>query len=66
MRRRRGLPNLLRFYRLPSIVCHSGACNDQGMMLWGEVAFGDNVEDEWFIVSLLLRVTRNLPGLSAR
>ena len=29
--------------------------------LWGSVAFGDNVEDEWFVVWLLLELTRTFP-----
>ena len=29
--------------------------------LWGSVCFGDNVEDEWFVVWLLLEATRALP-----
>ena len=36
------------------------------LMLWGEVEFGDNVEDEWFIVSLLQRVTEEVDGVNAR
>eukprot|EP00884_Botryococcus_braunii_P000669 jgi/Botrbrau1/10602/Bobra.0358s0021.1 len=34
--------------------------------IWGEVHFGDNVEDEWFIVWMLQEVTRKLPGVLAR
>eukprot|EP00873_Tetraselmis_striata_P029258 jgi/Tetstr1/449522/TSEL_036610.t1 len=34
--------------------------------LWGEVSFGDNIQDEWFIVSLLLHATAQLPDLCAR
>lgn len=29
--------------------------------LWGTVAFGDNLEDEWFVVWLLLELTRAFP-----
>lgn len=29
--------------------------------LWGSMAFGDNVEDEWFVVWLLLELTRAFP-----
>ena len=29
--------------------------------LWGSVGFGDNIEDEWFIVWLLLELTRAFP-----
>lgn len=34
--------------------------------LWGSTAFGDNVEDEWFIVWLLLRLTELHAGTIAR
>lgn len=34
--------------------------------LWGATAFGDNVEDEWFIVWLLLELTKLHPGTIAR
>ena len=34
--------------------------------LWGSVAFGDNIEDEWFIVWLLLDITRRFRNLVAR
>ncbi len=34
--------------------------------LWGIVAFGDNIEDEWFIVWLLIDITRRFRHLSAR
>lgn len=34
--------------------------------LWGSAAFGDNVEDEWFIVWLLLELTTRLPDATAR
>ncbi|XP_064285910.1 protein ecdysoneless homolog [Passer domesticus] len=33
--------------------------------LGGTTAFGDNVEDEWFIVYLLREITREFPGLAA-
>lgn len=29
--------------------------------LWGSVDFGDNIEDEWFVVWLLLELTRAFP-----
>ncbi|XP_053805086.1 protein ecdysoneless homolog [Vidua chalybeata] len=32
----------------------------------GTTVFGDNVEDEWFIVYLLREITREFPGLAAR
>lgn len=34
--------------------------------LWGVVRYEDNVEDEWFVVWLLLQLTQQLPGLTAR
>ena len=34
--------------------------------VWGSGAFGDNVEDEWFIVWLLLRLTELHTGIIAR
>ncbi|XP_050832471.1 protein ecdysoneless homolog [Serinus canaria] len=33
--------------------------------LGGTTVFGDNVEDEWFIVYLLREITREFPGLAA-
>lgn len=32
----------------------------------GSTEFGDNVEDEWFVVYLLLQVTLAFPQLAAR
>ncbi|NXX49440.1 ECD protein, partial [Tricholaema leucomelas] len=32
----------------------------------GSTLFGDNVEDEWFIVYLIREITREFPGLAAR
>ncbi|XP_009070554.1 PREDICTED: protein SGT1-like, partial [Acanthisitta chloris] len=32
----------------------------------GTTEFGDNVEDEWFIVYLIREITREFPGLAAR
>lgn len=32
----------------------------------GTTLFGDNVEDEWFIVYLVREITREFPGLAAR
>lgn len=39
---------------------------DDRQCLWGTTAFGDNVEDEWFIVWLLLRLTELHHGSIAR
>ncbi|XP_064285398.1 uncharacterized protein LOC135305592 [Passer domesticus] len=41
-----------------------GACETPAH-LGGTTAFGDNVEDEWFIVYLLREITREFPGLAA-
>lgn len=32
----------------------------------GSIQFGDNVEDEWFIVYLLQQITEAFPDLAAR
>lgn len=32
----------------------------------GSTQFGDNVEDEWFIVYLLQQITEDFPELAAR
>ncbi|KIY92962.1 putative Protein SGT1 [Monoraphidium neglectum] len=34
--------------------------------LWGAVAFGDSVDDEWFVAWLALELTRRFEGLAAR
>ncbi|NXW57994.1 ECD protein, partial [Eurystomus gularis] len=34
--------------------------------LGGTTLFGDNVEDEWFVVYLVREITREFPGLAAR
>lgn len=38
----------------------------QHPFLWGVLRYEDSVEDEWFVVWLLLLLTRQLPGCSAR
>lgn len=38
----------------------------QPPFLWGVVRYEDSVEDEWFVVWLLLQLTQQLPGLTAR
>ncbi|NXN22213.1 ECD protein, partial [Nycticryphes semicollaris] len=43
-------------FRLSYIPAHIG----------GTTLFGDNVEDEWFIVYLVREITREFPGLAAR
>lgn len=40
--------------------------DQQPPFLWGVVRYEDSVEDEWFVVWMLLRLTQQLPGLSAR
>ena len=64
----------------PLLVCREGGRDAAGGVggvspaaaaaeppcVWGAVRFGDNIEDEWFIVSLILEVTRKLPGVSAK
>lgn len=42
----------------------AAAAADVGSMpphLWGSVSFGDNIEDEWLVVWLLLELTRSFP-----
>jgi hypothetical protein len=34
--------------------------------LYGSSHYGDNIEDEWFIVFLLLQLTKEIDGLVAR
>ena len=34
--------------------------------LYGSTDYGDNVEDEWFIVFLLMELTKTIPGLVAK
>lgn len=34
--------------------------------LYGTTKFGDNVEDEWFIVHILLEITKRFPGSVVR
>uniref|UniRef100_A0A023F1B7 Putative mads box transcription factor n=2 Tax=Triatoma infestans TaxID=30076 RepID=A0A023F1B7_TRIIF len=34
--------------------------------LYGVTHYGENIEDEWFIVYLLIHLTKNIPGLIAR
>jgi len=43
----------------------AGSANQPPACLWGRTAYGDNVEDEWFITWLLLQLTRQLK-VSAR
>ena len=34
--------------------------------LWGSVCFSDNLEDEWFIVWLLMQITQQFADVTAR
>ena len=34
--------------------------------LWGRTDFGDNIEDEWFIVFLLFELTKRFPEVCVR
>lgn len=42
------------------------AAEQQPPFLWGVLRYEDSVEDEWFVVWLLLQLTQQLPGCSAR
>ena len=42
------------------------AQQQQPPFLWGVVRYEDSVEDEWFVVWLLLHLTQQLPGCTAR
>jgi hypothetical protein len=57
--------SLLRlFFRLGA---SEGAASNPIQMrdcLWGAVRFGDNIEDEWFVVALLVRISEQYPALS--
>jgi SGT1 protein len=65
-----------RIWQQQRLVLHNG-CKERApwwgrqqpadrQCLWGATAFGDNVEDEWFIVWLLLELTEVHPGMIAR
>jgi len=34
--------------------------------LWGRVRFGDSVEEEWFVVSILWKISEEIPELAIR
>jgi hypothetical protein len=45
------------------------ACGETEEMIpyyYGVTRFGDNVEDEWFVVHVLMELTKAFPGLVAR
>lgn len=51
------------------LSCLSSLCPRPGETpahIGGTTLFGDNVEDEWFIVYLVREITREFPGLAAR
>ncbi|XP_065875072.1 protein ecdysoneless homolog [Euphorbia lathyris] len=47
----------------PSCLCSS---NSSIPHLHGKLRFGDNIEDEWFVVFLLFLISRQFPSLSIR
>lgn len=53
-------------HRRPSWWQRRSKDAEVGPLLWGSTVFGDNVEDEWFIVALLMHLTHLLPGTTAR
>ncbi|XP_035028794.2 protein ecdysoneless homolog [Hippoglossus stenolepis] len=48
-----------------NLKCHPEK-GDEPAHIRGSTQFGDNVEDEWFIVYLLQHITENFPQLAAR
>jgi hypothetical protein len=50
----------------PSVNGSSQQQQQQPTCLWGSLCWGENVEDEWFVVYLLLEMTKHIQGLSAR
>lgn len=53
------------------ILCADSLCGIESTggvpaHIGGSTQFGDNVEDEWFIVYLLQQITENFPQLAAR
>ena len=50
------LPYLTYFLYTGSVPAH----------LYGKTKFGDNVDDEWFIVSLLLKLSKAFPEICIR
>lgn len=50
-----------------SILCHpSTFLGNVPAHIGGLTKFGDNIEDEWFIVYLLREITKEFPELVAR
>ncbi|XP_010249441.1 PREDICTED: protein ecdysoneless homolog [Nelumbo nucifera] len=51
---------------LSSIPKPNCLCSSQIPHLHGKVRYGDNLEDEWFVVFLLFEITRRFPSVSVR
>ncbi|MEW5316553.1 MAG: hypothetical protein WDW38_007920 [Sanguina aurantia] len=49
-----------------SSITQGGTDTQLPACLWGAVRFGDNVDDEWFIVYLLLQLSRSIPEISVQ
>ncbi|KAF3439200.1 hypothetical protein FNV43_RR17475 [Rhamnella rubrinervis] len=56
-------PFTLSVASLPKPFC---LCSNHLPHLHGKLRFGDNLDDEWFVVFLLFEVSRRLPNLSIR
>ncbi|KAF4800904.1 ecdysoneless cell cycle regulator [Turdus rufiventris] len=52
--------------RQPFRLRYVPRCGETPAHIGGTTLFGDNVEDEWFIVYLVREITREFPGLAAR
>ncbi|XP_074010751.1 protein ecdysoneless homolog [Numenius arquata] len=52
--------------RQPFCLRYVPARGETPAHIGGTTVFGDNVEDEWFIVYLVREITREFPGLAAR
>jgi hypothetical protein len=52
-------------YEAFTLQIHNAA-DDTGHYLGGCMDFKDNMEDEWFVISLLLRITKAFPDVVAR
>ncbi|PKI62545.1 hypothetical protein CRG98_017066 [Punica granatum] len=47
-------------------ISSSSSTAAEPLHLHGKLRYGDNLEDEWFVVFLLFHITRKFPDLSAR
>ncbi|XP_032551375.1 protein ecdysoneless homolog [Chiroxiphia lanceolata] len=54
------------WHRQPFRLRYEPARGEIPAHIGGTTLFGDNVEDEWFIVYLVREITRDFPGLAAR